>query len=891
MRSRGTQGRSEFAPADSLDPIFRALVLQSPFSTWIADLSGTLIFENEANRRLFGISDEQVVGKYNLFEDEEIRRQVAIDQINKAFIEGVPVDVTLEYDFSKVEHVPGPKAEGTKVLRVFLFPIKDSSGLVRYVVVQHEDYTEKKRAEKALEESEEKFRNLVENISDWVWEIDTKACYTYTSPKVHDLLGYEPEEILGKTLFDLMPTEEAQRVSQILDTKYAGKQPLSLLENTLLHKDGHLVVVETSGIPLFDHEGEFLGYRGVDRDITERKHAEEALREERDRAQKYLDVAGVVLVVIDADQKVSLINRRGCNLLGYKEEQIIGKNWFDNFIPEDSRESVRNLFHEFVSGKVAPIEPVENPVLTKSGDIRLISWHNTVLQDENGNYYATLSSGEDITERRQYVDALRYRNDFEQLTASISTSFINLPAEEMDRGIDSALESVGLFSQADRSYVFLLRNGDQVLCNTHEWAAEGIQPAIEELQEVHVDDIPWIMNRLRNKEIVYVPRVSELPKEAELEKQIFYSQNIQSLVNIPMVFAGSLMGFVGFHSVRKEKAWTDDDISLLRIVGEILANAIVRKRTEQALEASEENFRSLFNHIPAGVFSYDRNGIIAQANIECERLWGYPLAELTGRSVYETIVRPQDRANAESVFSRVFAGQIMEDIEWTQKRADGSTIHVLMNTTPIYGAPGKVAMGISLNVDITERKLAEQRERELQEQQMQFYKQTVTAATNGKLAICELEEIYQRGGDLIEEYVIRNSSDISRVRHQVKDAVIEHGMEKSRAENFALCVGEAATNALKHAGGGDIALLSRDDLAVVRVSDHGPGMDALILPRVILEKGYSTGRSLGMGYALILTLADEICLNTSPEGTTVAIEMAYQKRPETLSIEALPDTW
>ena len=132
------------------------------------------------------------------------------------------------------------------------------------------------------------------------------------------------------------------------------------------------------------------------------------LREERDKAQKYLDIAGVILVAIDAEQKVTLMNKKGIEILGYSEEEIIGKNWFDNFIPERDRDSVRRVFAKLLAGEIKPVEYFENRVLTKSGEERLIAWHNTLLKDESGNTVGTLSSGEDVTERRQSRKEMKF---------------------------------------------------------------------------------------------------------------------------------------------------------------------------------------------------------------------------------------------------------------------------------------------------------------------------------------------------------------------------------------------------------------------------------------------------------------------------------------------------
>jgi len=134
------------------------------------------------------------------------------------------------------------------------------------------------KAEAALRESEERYRALVETVSDWVWEVDVNVVYTFVSPRIRDLLGYEPGEILGKTPFDLMPPGEALRVKEITGPYAARRDPFPTIENANLHKDGHLVVLETSGAPFFDANGRFRGYRGIDREIGARKRAEEAIR-------------------------------------------------------------------------------------------------------------------------------------------------------------------------------------------------------------------------------------------------------------------------------------------------------------------------------------------------------------------------------------------------------------------------------------------------------------------------------------------------------------------------------------------------------------------------------------------------------------------------------------
>ena len=161
------------------------------------------------------------------------------------------------------------------------------------------DQAERKRAEEALRKSEKRYRSLVETSSDWLWEIDANGRYTYVSSRAREIFGYAPEEVIGRTPFDLMPEEEARRVGAIFAEIAAERRPFSLLENVNLHRDGRRVVLETSGVPVFGPDGEFAGYRGIDRDITERKRTEEALQQSEREKAILNQIANVFLTIPD----------------------------------------------------------------------------------------------------------------------------------------------------------------------------------------------------------------------------------------------------------------------------------------------------------------------------------------------------------------------------------------------------------------------------------------------------------------------------------------------------------------------------------------------------------------------------------------------------------------
>lgn len=194
---------------------------------------------------------------------------------------------------------------------------------------------ERLRAERALHDSEMRFRTLVESVNDWVWEVDTSGVYTYASPRVQQLLGYRPEEVIGRTPFDLMPAEEAKRIARIFSGIAARREPFTRLENTNLHKDGRELVLETSGMPIFDADGTFLGYRGIDRDVTDRKRAEERFR-------AMVDLAPDAMLMVDDKGQIVLFNRCAEAMFGYSRHEVLGQH-VEMLVPESRR--LRHVEH------------------------------------------------------------------------------------------------------------------------------------------------------------------------------------------------------------------------------------------------------------------------------------------------------------------------------------------------------------------------------------------------------------------------------------------------------------------------------------------------------------------------------------------------------------------
>ncbi len=229
----------------------------------------------------------------------------------------------------------------------------------------------------------------------------------YVNPKFEEMFGYSKDELIGQHVSILnfpgkmSPKEVSEEIAERLkeNGRWDGETHNIRKDGTSFWCRANVVASEN---PTYGKVA-----ISVHQDITERKRAEEQLRQQRDQAHLYLDIADVIIVAIDSKGRVTLINRRGCEILGYEAHEIIGKDWFDHFLPARVRTEVRGVSHGVLDGKIELFRSYENSVLTKSGQERLIFWHTVTLTDAAGNITGHLSSGEDVTERKRAEEKIK----------------------------------------------------------------------------------------------------------------------------------------------------------------------------------------------------------------------------------------------------------------------------------------------------------------------------------------------------------------------------------------------------------------------------------------------------------------------------------------------------
>ncbi len=235
---------------------------------------------NDRMCEIIGYTTEELIGQSAriLYPTDEIFEYVGREKYAQIQKHGTgTVEVKMQHKNGKIIDV---------LLSSTPLDLDDLSKGVTFTVL---DITDRKQAEELIRESEEKFRCLVESSSDWIWEVNVEGIYTYASPQVESILGYKPEEIIGKSPFDLMPPSESVKINAIFQDSLLKTKPIVSLENICLHKDGRQVVLQTSGIPVLDVDGNIKGYRGIDRDVTEHKLAEESLREYREELEDLVE--------------------------------------------------------------------------------------------------------------------------------------------------------------------------------------------------------------------------------------------------------------------------------------------------------------------------------------------------------------------------------------------------------------------------------------------------------------------------------------------------------------------------------------------------------------------------------------------------------------------------
>ncbi len=437
------------------------------------------------------------------------------------------------------------------------------------------------------------------------------------------------------------------------------------------------------------------------------------LAESEARYRHLIDHAPLGIVAMDSAGRVQTVNDAHLRLIGAPDRDAMLQ-----MSPGESALAAQPGFLEAVQRCTASGSPqaVELSLSSSWGlpmDVRV---NLSLLQDTAGERNGLLVMAEDIRDRKQAERDLQRRVDLDRLITRIAADMVNRTLDDLEAGIEYALEAIGTFVGADRCTVFEVRADDATCDLTYQWRGQDIPSHRDQLQGVLLADFPWMERLLRHGESMVFSRRDDLPQEATAERLIFETAGTKSGAFVPMLLGGSLFGHVGFACVREEVQWTEDTIVLLEIAAEILVNALQRRRAETALRESEEQLRITFAHAGVGIAHLDLEGRFLRVNPYLSELLGYPEAELLARTI-EEVAHEEDREFHRAGMARALSDDtVTYSLECVMPCKVGEPVPVLTTMSLVRTATGEPRHFVCAMKDLTELKRAEEERRDMERQ-------------------------------------------------------------------------------------------------------------------------------------------------------------------------------
>lgn len=372
---------------------FRALAESSPAAIFIYQ-QNRFVYANPATEKLTGCTQEQLM-QLNFWDVVHPDFRELVKERGLARQRGEPVPS--HYEFKIIT------SNGEERWIDFAGAVTTYAGQPAAIGFAY-DVTERKQVEEALRESEEKYRLLAETTPDVIILHDMQGCIQYVNRSGLELIGLKAEEVIGRPIAAFIPPEFQNGVRKRQESRASGDQNMYNYEVQVRNKDGQNVYLEIYSAPIVT-EGRVQQILIVARDITERKKMESQLKAEKEWSERLITQAPNIVIGLEEGSKIAVFNSFAEKLTGYKAEEVIGKEWIEKFVPEEQREVVYKAWDQIIAKQAIDLY-FENEIVTKSGERRLIEWHNSLIS-ENGKFKMVLALGVDITERRRAEAALR----------------------------------------------------------------------------------------------------------------------------------------------------------------------------------------------------------------------------------------------------------------------------------------------------------------------------------------------------------------------------------------------------------------------------------------------------------------------------------------------------
>ncbi len=617
----------------------------------------------------------------------------------------------------------------------------------------------------------DRLRATVNSLGAGLFTLDAQGFVLCVNPEAERLLGWRESELVGVALVSRLVSK--QRKGKKLKVLSSKQQEASNIENLPIATSLSLQQAIASNLPYSNSDDQFLCRDSkilpvsyffnpaaignlsvlVFFDIGEQKRSAREQDRSLSMLKSVLESTDAGIIAVDNNGNVCNYNQKFVEMWGLSETQKFSRSTVGTLqkptktaFPFALRQlkDPQGFLKNVMQVSAHPDTQIDDLLEFKDGKILEL---NSLPSKVGLKIVGRVWSFRDVTDRKRVEQALQHRVEFDQLITSLSTDFINQSVSEIDQGINQALEAIATKSHFDRSYIYLLSEDKTKLNNIYEWCSEGRQSLKDKIQQISVQQIPWIVQKIAQFESIHIPEVRELaaPELAEITyfcdreptesllnppsqtinknpinsyasigesikklKSKELQKNIQSLSIIPLVCSQEVIGFIGFDTQKHTASRSPEISTQLKIVGEMLANALERQRAESALRKAETKYRTIFENAVEGIFQITPDGRYLSANTALARIYGYDscaqmLAELTDvkRQFYSN---PHQRAKFMAAMTDV---REISKFESQIYRLDGSQIWIAENARSICDEGGNVLYYEGTVEDITDRKLAE----------------------------------------------------------------------------------------------------------------------------------------------------------------------------------------
>ena len=622
-----------------------------PDGVTFTDMYGTILELNEAMVHLYGHSNKEgLIGRNAIdFVVEEYRDTVVLLGL-QAIKEGHDIN-RIAY---KILNAAGKQFD----VELYAAPLRDSSGEPIAWVNVSRDITERKKAEEAIRESEQRFRVIFESIVDGLTVTDLNGNIVDMNDAALQLHGYsDKQQLIGKNTIEYM-VAEVDRERTVNEALEAIKEdrPLERAEYRLQKADGTEFEGEFSTAILRDDAGEAAGHIGMTRDITEHKQAEETIRQSEEKLRLTFEAMGDAITVSDLNGNVLDVNELAYRKAGYSsKEEFIGKNGFDLISPEDRDRITKTIVQALKEGlSSVTMECMLHPI---KGDDYQAEVTISVIRDAAGNATGFINASRDITERKRTEEALLQSEEkLSRMFASMRDAIVLTDTTGTIVEVNDATVSMHGFSSREE---IIGRNGIELVAESDrkKVAEAAIKQSKGEIQE----------------------GIAEHHMLLRADGTEFESESSRAILKDS---AGNTTGF----------------ISVERDISE-------RRQAEEAVRESEERLKAFIDNAPDAIYVMDMNGTFMDGNKKTEELVGYAKEELAGMNFYEAGLLPEEYAlQALGSLQQSQSGQATAPTEFELIRKDGSRVWVEVRSIPVSRKGEVEVLGIAR--DITERKRA-----------------------------------------------------------------------------------------------------------------------------------------------------------------------------------------